>query len=134
MDVETEAVRIHESIDDEIGDDLYAVGWYDSDRDPRTGVVYLSDRFKESLTEDTDAHSVLDNALLGRLGPTRHETLNEVVMASTTVYQTFIDVHVYLAEQKGVVLAIDKDSNISSTEIISVSQEVTTGAVGSTGQ
>ncbi|MGB9963939.1 hypothetical protein [Halobacterium sp. CBA1126] len=123
MDIESSAKRIRETLGAQLGDDLYAVGWYDRDGDPRTGVAYMNDRFTESVSADGDAHTILDDALLGRFGPSTHGMLGEPAVASSTIYERFVDVHVYFGGDRGVVVALNRDADASTDRIVETARD-----------
>lgn len=123
MDIASEAESVRDALADSMGEDLYAVGWYDSDREPRTGAVYMNEEFTASVSADADEHDVLDDALLGRVGATTHDMLDEERVASTNVYGTFLDLHVHLDEYQGVVVAVARDRDVRLADVITTVQD-----------
>ena len=123
MDIETGAENVREALFDEIGNDLYAVGWYDSDAEPRTAAVYMNDEFTEAVSVERDEHTVLNNALLSRIAPSSHEMLNEQRVASTNIFENFVDIHVHLDDNQGIVVAVGKEKDSQILDILSLIQE-----------
>jgi len=127
MDIEAVAERVSEVLDARLGDDLYAVGWYDGSSDRRTDVAYMNDRFTDAVSPGADAHAVLDDALLGRLGKVTHSMLDESAVASSTIYQSFVDVHVHFGDDCGVVVALDRDADVSTADVVETARAQAAG-------
>jgi hypothetical protein len=109
-----------EALFDELGDELYAVGWYDSSEEPRTGAVYLNDAFREAVSADGDEHTILNDALLSRIGRSSHEMLDEQLVASTNIFESLVDIHVHVGEERRIVVAIDRANESQILEFLSV--------------
>jgi hypothetical protein len=123
MGIEMEAENVREVLFDEIGNELYAVGWYDSDAEPRTGAVHMNDEFTEAVSVEGDEHTVLNNALLSRIAPSSHEMLNEQQVASTNIFQKFVDIHVHLDDNQGIVVAVEREKENQILDILSLIQK-----------
>ena len=119
MGIETQAERVRDDLDDLLGDGLYAVGWYDSDQEPRTEAVFMNEEFAESVSPGADEHTVLDDALLGRFGVESHEMMDEDRVASVNIYETFLDLHIHLDDYRGMVIAVSKERDARLTTVIS---------------
>jgi hypothetical protein len=123
MGIEMEAENVREVLFDEIGNELYAVGWYDSDAEPRTGAVHMNDEFTKAVSVEGDEHTVLNNALLSRIAPSSHEMLNEQQVASTNIFENFVDIHVHLDDNQGIVVAVEREKENQILDILSLIQK-----------
>jgi hypothetical protein len=121
MDIVAVSNDVQEVLQDELEQELLAVGWYDGDKANRTGVTYLSDRFKQAIDDEQNPAEVLDTALLDRLGPRTHEVMDEEKLAATAkFYESFIDVHIHVAELQGVVVAVQRDGDVTLRNVVSI--------------
>ncbi|QLD86070.1 hypothetical protein HWV23_10135 [Natronomonas halophila] len=104
MTVESAATAASEALETEIGDDLLAVGWYDSQADPRTDSVYLADGFGE---HEEAGKGALESSLLGSLGSGAYTDIHgEELTTTVRVYETVADVVVPTNDTQGIVVAV----------------------------
>ncbi|MFQ3318149.1 MAG: hypothetical protein ACI8UR_000661 [Natronomonas sp.] len=97
------AAAAADSLREEIGDTVLAVGWYDGRDENRTGSVYVSEEFEEKRS----GKGPLETSLLASLGSGAYRDIHDEELTSTIrVYETVVDVDVRVGPQRGIVIAV----------------------------
>lgn len=130
MDTDETATRIASTLRGEYPDSIFAVGWYDTNRSERTGVVYISEDFEELADR---APNVLRETLLESIGRELYERLhNETLHCTARIYDSLIDVDIPVTESAGVVIAISPDAGEQLMDIIDLTQTITPTGLSTT--
>lgn len=123
MDTDETATRIASKLRENYSDSVFAVGWYDADRDERTGAVYISEDFGELADR---APNVLQETLLESIGRELYERLhNETLHCTARVYDSLIDIDLPITTSAGVVVAISPDMGSQLMDILDLSRTIT---------
>ncbi|RXK50481.1 hypothetical protein [Halorientalis pallida] len=117
-DIDAVAERASESLRAEFAGAVLAVGRYSKSADQQARTVYTAAAFERSHGENTSG-SVLEDALLETIDRGAYETSHdERLPATVRIYETLVDVVVPLADGKGVVVAVDRETDGEMTDVI----------------
>lgn len=126
MSVPELAEDVSKTAQEELGDDLLAVGWYRQDQDDRTGTIYLSEEFGEYKEP---GRGVLETSLLESIGSEMYERPHEERLQTTVrIYESIIDICIHLDSAEGIVVAVRKDGDYLLEDFVETMQETVSQA------